>query len=300
MALAQQLANLAHQCGRAGALQQYSPDLLSAMQVKSQQAAAALNDRPEQGFHYQQALQYLPSLNARGVLRSQDICALHRQLNPLGGQLRHVKPRLPLRYIEGEYLQTACTTAAIEGCLEQLLQQLHHALADGVDPLVAIPLFGLDFMRIFPFLDGNRRMLLLLTRHLLSRHGHPVMACVDIESEIAATEKAFYQSLYHSSQPDQVPLRWLTFWWVVLMRVYQRFNRQVQQAGINRGRGAKTALVKHFISQQKEPFLFTDISAAFPTIGTDMIRVVLRRLRDQGLVQASGRGRGARWTTFSE
>ena len=57
LALAQQLANLAHQCGRAGALEQYSPDLLSAMQVKSQQAAAALNDRPGQGFHYQQALQ---------------------------------------------------------------------------------------------------------------------------------------------------------------------------------------------------------------------------------------------------
>ena len=165
-----------------------------------------------------------------------------------------------------------------------------------MEPLIAIPLFCLDFMRIFPFLDGNRRTALLLARYLLARHGHPVVSYVDLESEFHSTEKAFYQSLNQSNQP---PIKWLAFWWVVLMRVYQRFNRQTQQAGISPGRGAKTALIEHFIAQQKQPFLLSAISTAFPTIGPDMIRVVLRKLRDEGRVQASGRGRGTTWSAIN-
>ena len=102
------------------------------------------------------------------------------------------------------------------------LAELEASLAAGIEPLVAIPLFCLDFMRIFPFLDGNRRIVVLLARHLLARNGHPVVSFVDLESEIHTTEKAFYQSLYQSSQAKLPPTKWLAFWWVVLMRVYQR------------------------------------------------------------------------------
>lgn len=296
--LAQQLARLAHQQGLVGELDRYSPDLLAGMRVKSQQAAAAHNDDPRHGFNYGRALHHLAKLSPNQALDAANVCDLHRQLNLQGGQWRHVKRKITRP--SGNPEQTATTTRAIEPALNDLLAKLDESLSTGLDPLIAIPLFSLDLMRIFPFLDGNRRVSLLLTRYLLSRHGHPVMAFVDLESEVAAAEKSFYQSLDHSSQADQPPLKWLAFWWVVLMRVYQRFTRQIQQAAISPGRGAKTALVEHFIEQQKGPFLFTDISAALPTIGTDMIRVVLRKLRDQGIIKASGRGRGTTWSVLGE
>jgi Fic family protein len=222
---------------------------------------------------------------------------LHRQLNLDGGQLRRVK-----RKVDGPGAppqQTATTIKAIEPALEQLLLTLDQALTDGLEPLLVIPLFSLDFMRIFPFLDGNRRICLLLTRHLLIRHGHPIFAYVDLESEVAVAGNAFYQAL-DGCQSEQAPHPWLAFWWLVLMRTYQRFNQQVMEAAISPGRGGKTALVEGFIAQQQGPFLFADISAALPTISTDLIRVVLRKLRDQGRVKASGRGRGTTWSATQQ
>lgn len=298
MPLAQQLAGLGYQRGLIAEPGRHSSDLLAGMRVKSQQSAAALYDEPDLGFHYQRALQQLSSLGPQGILSSADICELHRQLNPSGGHLRRVKLKKTAPYGDSEYLQMVIGTKNIEPALEQLLTTLEQALRTGLEPLVAIPLFSLDFMRIFPFLDGNRRIAVLLTRYLLGCHGHPVVHYVDLESEVRATDKAFYQSLYHCNQPDQPPFKWLAVWWVVLMRVYKRFDRQVQQAAISPGRGAKTALIEHFIAQQKQPFLSSDISTAFPTIGPDMIRVVLRKLRDRGVIQASGRGRGTTWSAI--
>jgi Fic family protein len=298
LALCQQLSSLAYQRGLTGGLDRYSSDLLAGMQVGSQLSAGAINDDPSLGFNYQQAMQYLTTLSPTSHLSCSDICELHRQLNSTGGQLRRVKLRSKLRYTENQYLQPITKTQAIETTLTELLALLDASLAAGMEPLIAIPLFCLDFMRIFPFQDGKRRTSLLLARHLLARHGHPVVSYVDLESEFHSTEKAFYQSLNQSSQTSQPPVKWLAFWWVVLMRVYQRFNRQTQQAGICPGRGAKTALIEHFIAQQKQPFLLSAINSAFPTIGPDMIRVVLRKLRDEGRVQASGRGRGTTWSAI--
>ncbi len=300
LALAQQLAGISYQQGQASKLDDYSQDLLAGMQVKSQLAASALNDQPQQGFHYQRALLHLRSSPPAKPLSLNDINQLHRQLNAAGGQLRQVKPRVPLRHIENELLQTATATSDIEATLVELLAAFNRLMMTGTEPLVAIPLLALDFMRVFPYLDGNRRVMLLLMRHLFNLYGHPVVCYVDLESEMQATEKAFYQSLHHCSQANTPPFRWMAYWWVVVKRVYQRFNHQLQQANITPGRGAKTALIEHFITQQKQPFLFSQIRTAFPTIGPDMIRVVLRRLRNKGLIKASGRGRGTRWEKLTD
>jgi Fic family protein len=43
------------------------------------------------------------------------------------------------------------------------------------------------------------------------------------------------------------------------------------------------------------PFTMSEIEEECPGVSRDMIRHVLRRLRDEGKVKVSGRGRGARW-----
>jgi hypothetical protein len=43
------------------------------------------------------------------------------------------------------------------------------------------------------------------------------------------------------------------------------------------------------------PFAISDIESECPGISRDMIRVVLRKLRDEGVLELQGHGRGAKW-----
>ena len=114
LALCQQLSNVSYQRGLTGNEDRYCRDLLAGMQVRSQLGAAANNDEPSLGFNYHQAIQYLSTLPPGGSLNCGDVCELHHQLNPTGGQLRRVKLRSKLRYCEDQYLQPITKTPALE------------------------------------------------------------------------------------------------------------------------------------------------------------------------------------------
>jgi DNA-binding IscR family transcriptional regulator len=43
------------------------------------------------------------------------------------------------------------------------------------------------------------------------------------------------------------------------------------------------------------PFSINDVESDCPGISRDMIRQVLRKMRDEGLIVASSGGRGAKW-----
>jgi len=64
---------------------------------------------------------------------------------------------------------------------------------------------------------------------------------------------------------------------------------------VTRGRGAKTAHIRRVIERKIVPFAISEIEAECPGISRDMIRVVIRQLRDEGVLELQGRGRGAKW-----
>ncbi|MDO4546135.1 MAG: Fic family protein [Bacillota bacterium] len=70
----------------------------------------------------------------------------------------------------------------------------------GVDPLLAIPAFILDFLCIHPFNDGNGRMSRLLTLLLLYRADYIVGKYISIEKLIEETKETYYEALQQSSQ----------------------------------------------------------------------------------------------------
>ena len=43
------------------------------------------------------------------------------------------------------------------------------------------------------------------------------------------------------------------------------------------------------------PFAISEIEEELPTVSRDMIRLVLRQLRDENVIESVGKGRGARW-----
>lgn len=67
------------------------------------------------------------------------------------------------------------------------------------DPLLAIPMFVLDFLCIHPFRDGNGRMSRLLTLLLLYKSGYIVGRYISLEKLMETSKDAYYDALADSS-----------------------------------------------------------------------------------------------------
>ena len=162
--------------------------------------------------------------------------------------------------------------------------------APGADPLILIPLLVLDFLCIHPFRDGNGRAGRLLTLLALYQAGYEVGRYISIERVIEESKETYYESLesssrrWHDDRHDPFP--WLRYFWGVLLRSYREFEDRVDS--IKPGRGSKTRQIREAVLCQVAPFAISDIERLCPGVGRDLVRLVLRQLRDEGLVASSG------------
>jgi Fic family protein len=168
---------------------------------------------------------------------------------------------------------------------------------DRREPLIAVPLAVLDFLCIHPFRDGNGRVARLLTLLLLYHCDYRVGRYVSLERIIEESKQTYYEALEQSSQGWHVgehpAAPWLRYFWGVLVRAYGEFEERVGQ--LLSGRGSKTHLVHDAVAKRIGPFSLADIEAASPGVSRDMVRHVLRQMRDEGAIELQGKGRGARW-----
>ncbi|MDO9537562.1 MAG: Fic family protein [Thermoplasmata archaeon] len=192
---------------------------------------------------------------------------------------------------------TPVLAADTPAAMEQLVERHRAAIEAGHDPLVIIPLTILDYLSIHPFREGNGRTARLLTLLLLYHHGYNVGRYISLERIIEESKKSYYETLNASSQQwhegEHDPFPWLTYWWGVMIRSYKEFEERV--GTLKPSQGSKTEQVEIAVKRQIKPFTFSEIESECPGVGKDMIRVVLRQLRDQGRLRAEGTGRGAKW-----
>jgi Fic family protein len=165
------------------------------------------------------------------------------------------------------------------------------------EPLIIVPLTILDFLCIHPFTDGNGRISRLLTLMLLYHFDYKVGRYVSLERIVEESRQTYYEALekssqgWHESAHDAMP--WLNYFWGVLIRAYGEFEERVGVIG--GGRGSKTQRVRDAVGRRVAPFRISDIETDCPGVGRDLIRKVLRKMRDEGVVRAEGHGRAARW-----
>jgi Fic family protein len=163
-------------------------------------------------------------------------------------------------------------------------------------PLILIPLFVLDYLCIHPFKDGNGRTARLLTLLLLYHAGYKVGKYISLERIIEDSKETYYETLERSSkgwhEQNHVVDSWLHYFYGVLIAAYKELEARV---GGLKEEGSKTEQIKAYIQKTIKPFSIAEIAEAFPSISRDMIRLVLRELRDNGIVASTGRGRGAKW-----
>lgn len=163
-------------------------------------------------------------------------------------------------------------------------------------PLILIPLFILDYLCVHPFKDGNGRTARLWALLLLYHAGYHVGKYISLERIIEQSKETYYESLersskgWHEEKHDAGP--WLHYFYGTLIAAYKEFESRV---GAYREDISKTDQIKAFVNRAVLAFSITDIEQACPGISRDMVRVVLRELRDSGAIYATGKGRGAKW-----
>lgn len=191
------------------------------------------------------------------------------------------------------------TSMAMTGLVGHYRTALDQHLAD---PLVLVPLAILDFLCIHPFPDGNGRMARLLTLQLLYHFDYTVGRFISLERIFEESKESYYETLeassqnWHDAAHDISP--WLDYFWGALLRAYKEFEERV--GTIERGRGAKGDRVRAEILKRNLPFSISEIEQACPGVSRDMVRLVLRTMKAEGLIAPTGKGRGAKWINFTQ
>lgn len=182
--------------------------------------------------------------------------------------------------------------------MEELVKNYSTAINESIsEPLVIIPLTILDFLCIHPFTDGNGRMSRLLTLLLLYHFDFQVGRYISLERIFEESKETYYETLeassqkWHQGKHDCFP--WLNYFWGVLIRAYNEFEERV--GTIRTSKGSKTELIQKAVERRINPFAISDIEADCPGISRDMVRNVLRQLRDAGKIKSLGKGRSAKW-----
>ena len=179
-----------------------------------------------------------------------------------------------------------------------------HALALDrhlADPLVLVPLTMLDFLCIHPFPEGNGRMSRLLSLLLLYQFDYAVGRYISLERIFEESKEGYYETLeassqgWHEGKHDVKP--WLDYFWGALLRSYKEFEERV--GTFDHARGNKGARVRAEALKRTQPFSISELEDACPGVSRDMVRLVLRAMKAEGLIASTGKGRSAKWINLA-
>lgn len=188
--------------------------------------------------------------------------------------------------------------AQTEYFVHDLVERYRDSIGKGDHhPVLLTGLFVLDLLVIHPFEDGNGRVARAVTNALLADAGYTVARYVSLEQAVADSADAYYQALLDSTHDwhdgDADPWPWLTYFIDTLARVYSVF---AQRAAASRSPGTKQDRVReHVLRHAPGIFSVADLRAALPGVSDQTIRLVLDRMRKEGVVAADGSGRSATW-----
>lgn len=181
--------------------------------------------------------------------------------------------------------------------MEQLCLAYQDTVQNAKIPeLAAVALFVLDFLCIHPFRDGNGRVSRLLTLLLLYQHNYEVGRYISLEKIIEESKEDYYRVLAESSDKwhggEHNSLPWMNYFLVILKRAYQDLKDRVELSG---GGDTQTSMVEQSVESMLGNFTVQDILNLHPAIGRELVKKVLLKMREDGIIELHGKGRGAYW-----
>lgn len=225
---------------------------------------------------------------------------IYRYLPNDGGRWKMVDNEIVERLSDGtlKHVRFKPTSAVMTPHLmEQLVKFYQQAIDQNAEALIVIPLVILDFLCIHPFSDGNGRVSRLLTLMLLYHFDYQVGRFISLERIFEESKESYYETLHESSKGwhknKHNVMPWMKYFWGVLLKAYKEFAERVGE--IRTSKGAKTQQIINLVNHKLTPFAISDLERELPGISREMIRKVLRQLRDQGKITTKGKGRNVKW-----
>ena len=253
---------------------------------------------------YREALSKIHTKPETFIINEKTILDLHRQIYSRtdipAGQWKKRDNTIEERFVDGRWVTRFVPVSAREtpGYMKELCVRFNRLWDKRqTSPLIIIPALIFDFLCIHPFSDGNGRVSRLLSILALHQADYTVGRYISIERLIEESKETYYEALRLSSKGWHEGKHSLKPWWEyslgVLIGAYQEFERRV--GTITKARGAKTSIVEETIDNLPSTFSISDIERLCPSVGRDMIRVILNNLRKKGVLFCKGTGRGALW-----
>ena len=226
---------------------------------------------------------------------------IYRYMPSEGGKWKNIENDIVERDSDGKIIRirfvptrAADTPAAMDKLVTRFKQVSDIDLRE---PLVTVPLVILDFLCIHPFLDGNGRSARLLTLLLLYHFGYKVGRYISLERIFEESKETYYETLEASSigwhDGKHNPFPWLNYFWGTLIRAYREFEERIGE--VKSGKGSKSNHIRTVIARKTDPFAISDIESNCPGISRDTVRLVIRQMKEEGLLVLQGKGRGAKW-----
>lgn len=167
----------------------------------------------------------------------------------------------------------------------------------GADPLLAIPMFILDFLCIHPFNDGNGRMSRLLTLLLLYRSGYIVGKYISIEKVIERSWETYYEALqqssvgWHEGENNYAPfVRYLLGAVVAACREFSSRVQLLTTSGMS-----KPERIRELIKGTLGKITKAEIMEKFPDISQATIqRTLIEMQKNNEIIKLSG----GRYTSY--
>ena len=225
---------------------------------------------------------------------------IYSYLAEQGGEWKPIDNEIVERDPDGNIAKirfTPVSAVATPQAMENLVKRYDSATRDHREPLLVMPLLILDFLCIHPFRDGNGRVARLLTLLSLYHAGYDVGRFISLERVIQDSYRSYYETLeassrgWHESKHDVMP--WVEYYWGVLLHAYKEFEERV--GNLDQPGKAKSQRVREAVERKVKPFRIVDIERECPDVSRETIRLVLRAMKKEGLIEPRGRGRGARW-----
>ena len=162
-----------------------------------------------------------------------------------------------------------------------------------MDPLLAIPIFILDFLSIHPFNDGNGRLSRLLTLLLLYKSGYIVGKYISIEKIIEESKESYYEALEKSSvnwnDNNNDYSYFVEYYLGVILSAYREFSSRVEYITYNKLTSEDR--ITYIVKESEIPFNKSYLMDKCPDISETTIERSLSNLLKESKIEKISSGR---------
>jgi Fic family protein len=267
-------------------------------------SSAPLNHNEQEIAGYRDALNIIHNGFSTILLDEQSILNLHSVLlsfTETGGGKYKTSDNLILEIDcdSNRKIRFVPTKAAeTQLAMQQLVYAFIEANSDGgINKLLLIPCFILDFLCIHPFTDGNGRMSRLLSLLLLYKAGFDAGKYISFEEQINKNKNSYYEALRKSSENwetntnDYLPF--IEDFIFTLLICYKELDKRF--AVINSKKVSKRERIEQTILNSLLPLGKREMISILPDVSATTIEIVVSQMLKQGIIKKIGTFKDAKY-----